>query len=260
MKIHAGWNKKSGRAQFGSEGALIAFEIDVDDALFGDAARHAELIKGARALTVLAKRAVEEEIAIADSAARARAEREAAEAAKRDEDRRAAEERERTETGYREAAPEPAPRRTDYDDHRDSQPEPESDRARAGREADQVAARGERRGDATWGGRGDDRRDDRRNDRGGANNRRSGFDWTQTNKSPRTGKQLFGFAKDHDALRWFSDYAASENLPEQFNDWRPSEVEAAVRAFRGDAAPASNGNGRSNGRSNGHYNGRNDGY
>jgi hypothetical protein len=263
MKMNAGWSKKSGRARYGSEGALITFEVDVADELFADPAKHADLIKNARSLTLLAKRAVEEEIAIADSKAAALAEREEAEAEARNAERIAAEEHHRIETGER-PDPKPAPRRqTEYDD-RDSQVENDH-RAETRRDADRVESRNQPR--ARWGGNDDRSRDDRRsNDRGGqrgGGNGRGGngnpkIDWTKTNQLPKTGKQLYGYANDLGQYQWFADYAGANNLPSRFSEWTNDEVADAIAEFTGEPAPARSSNGNGNG--NGYRNGRRDGY
>jgi hypothetical protein len=103
IKIIAGWSRKDGRQPFGSEGVCINFEVTVDTPLD----QPAELMKHAKTLTQLAKRACDEEINKASAAAAEAAELAREEAAQRDQDRRDQETEDRR-NGHR---PEPEPQR-----------------------------------------------------------------------------------------------------------------------------------------------------
>ena len=90
------------------------------------------------------------------------------------------------------------------------------------------------------------RRDDRdryRDDGGGRRDDRGGRR-TNSDREPRTGKQLFGWAKDHDELEWFSAFGKNNRFPAKFNDWDDRDVADAMRAYGGRRTTASsNGNG-----------------
>jgi len=62
LKLNIGFNKKVGEANYGSRGATVHLEVELDSSLIGDADRLQERIKQ---LFVLAKTAVDEELAAA---------------------------------------------------------------------------------------------------------------------------------------------------------------------------------------------------
>jgi hypothetical protein len=85
------------------------------------------------------------------------------------------------------------------------------------------------------------RRDDRERYRDDGGGRRQ----TNSDREPRTGPQLFGWAKDRDELKWFSAFGKDNRFPAKFNDWDERDVSDAMRAFHGRRSTASsNGNGR----------------
>ena len=66
-------------------------------------------------------------------------------------------------------------------------------------------------------------------------------------QTPRTGRQLFGFAKDRDAIAWFTSWGKHRRYPARLNDWNEDEVSEAVREFlikRGPASVSASSNGR----------------
>ena len=123
--------------------------------------------------------------------------------------------RDEGDRGYRGA---PA---TDYDNRRDNQAPPRRDDRERYRE--------------DGGGRRDDR-GGRRDDRGGRH--------TNSDQPPKTGKQLFGWAKDHDVMPWFSDFGKEHRFPARFNDWDERDVDDAMREYYRSTTAARNGNGR----------------
>jgi hypothetical protein len=201
--IKAGWNKKSQGEPFGSEGTFVGFEIEVDDEYLTPA-RHGDLLKNVQTLQLLAREAVEKELAdaIAENREKYAADQQAA--ADRDADRRAAEQR------------------------RDDRPRRDERRADdRGRDRDDRPRRDERPRDQPRGHSRDI--DRRRNGSGGGGGRRK--DWKNDGGRPRTGKELFGYSKDWNAERWFKDYGRDNNLPSYLSEWRDDEVDQAVDAF-----------------------------
>jgi len=233
IRLVGSWCRKDGRAHYGSEGGSCSIEVDVPAELWFDQAKRAELMRDARAAMQLCKRAVDEELAIAGAAARAVAERETAEAAQRDADRRAAADPARRVDEYadladaepevtehrrperREPEPRPTPRaRSEYDDARDTQRQPER---RYDERRDEPPARR------------DDRRQDRpAQQRGGT----SGYEsWLETERVPDHASQLYGYAKDLGAIGWFKSWAKRNNCPSKFNEWVDDAVRDAVDDF-----------------------------
>jgi hypothetical protein len=85
------------------------------------------------------------------------------------------------------------------------------------------------------------RRDDRERYRDDGGGRRQ----TNSDREPRTGKQLFGWANDRDELKWFSSFGKNHRFPPRFNDWDEQHVDDAMRAYHNRRPEASsNGNGR----------------
>ena len=80
MKMSAGWNRKD---DFGAAGANIMFTIEVPDELFLDPGQHKHLMDQARALTVMARDAVNLEVTLEMSRHREAKRKQAEEAAAR---------------------------------------------------------------------------------------------------------------------------------------------------------------------------------
>ena len=230
IRLVGSWCRKDGRAHYGSEGGSCSIEVDVPAELWFDQAKRAELMRDARAAMQLCKRAVDEELAIAGAAARAAAERETAEAAQRNADRRAAAdparrvddygdladaEPEVTEHRRREPEPRPAPRmRSEYDDARDTQRQPER---RYDERRDEPPAR----------------RDERPAQRGSGGGQRSGGNqsWLDVDRVPDRASQLYGYARDLDAMGWFKSWGKRNQLASKFNEWPSEAVRDAVDDF-----------------------------
>jgi hypothetical protein len=85
-------------------------------------------------------------------------------------------------------------------------------------------------------------RDDRRGGGGGNRNGRSGGGGGD--REPRTGKQLYGWANDRNAVKWFIQFGQAEGFGARLNDWRDDDVAFALREWyrKGETAPV-NGNG-----------------
>ena len=128
----------------------------------------------------------------------------------------------------RRAGPRPRPRRR-RSPGTATTASPSTDRGDDDRRNDQPSRRDDRPSSRNYGR--DYRNDDRRSDR-------------DDDRPPSTGKQLFGWAKDRDALRWFSDFAATP-LPRQIQrlDPRRGRRRDAWYTSRSNRAPV-NGNGR----------------
>jgi hypothetical protein len=233
--IKAGWSRKSGRSDFGSEGTWCEIEIELDDT---DRPKLADEIAH---LQSLCKQRVEAELATADRQHREAMALADEEAAQRAADRHADEVREahgmsrngsahvregtydadRDRIDYHDdERREPAPRRDDRPERRDDRP------ARRDERDERREPRRDERSDRR------DERGSRRDDRGG---RRDGGrvtkNWKESGGRPKTGKQLFGYVKDWNAEVWFADYAEDENLPRMFAEWADADVRDAVAAF-----------------------------
>jgi hypothetical protein len=239
--IKAGWSKKAGREPYGSEGTCVEIEIELDDALLASDKRD-KLMEEIKNVQLLAKSAVEAELAIANRKHREALELERDEAATRDADRRADEERERREAAeqipYRER-PAPRAREGDYRDDRD-RIEYRDERSRERPGDRETAAVPRRHESLPRESRGHGRPPERRSRSSSSSNGNGRRNWKRDGGRPTAVKDLFGYAKDWDAEAWFKSYGRKHDLPGLFSEWTADEMNDALDAFD-DARAEANG-------------------
>jgi hypothetical protein len=205
MKLNVSVCRKEGLPKYGSEGASCSIEFEIAAA---DAASKEVLQAKIASAYALCDDAVTNQLAAAKARAQA------------DSTLEPGEERERDR------------RDTEYDDRRDDQ-----DR---GRYEDAAPARREDRS----GGRDRDRG---RDDRGGGGRRggsRGQKNWRDDGGTPTTGAELWGYAKDYDAVKFFTSFGEKNGFPRTFKEWDERDVEDAIRAFRQRRSAATNGHAR----------------
>jgi hypothetical protein len=194
MKIDININEKIGQPNYGSFGSACTIQLDLDQA---------ELKQPS---DVLAK------IAFAADIARAAVNRE-------------------LDLQRRHGQSAQAPAREPGDDDNGLGPgDPAYDRNNGGARRDDREDRPRERYDDRGGrpperGRGE-YRDDRRGGGGNRNGRSGGGG--SGDREPRTGKQLYGWANDRDAVKWFIQFGQAEGFGARLNDWHEDDVAFAL--------------------------------
>jgi hypothetical protein len=219
ITVKAGWNMKAPPGPYESIGTWAEVQVELDDKLW-EPEQRGKLMAEMKIIQDTTRASVEAELAAAIKRAKDIASIAQEQGEARDTKRRTDEERQLRETGRR-PEPEPEPERP-----RRADPEPQRERPR---ERDD---RGQR---PRWGG-GYQSNGNRGGDRG-----RATKDWTKTRDIPRTGNELYGYAKDFKSLPWFSEYADSNNLPSRIADWTKRDVADALRAFEDTPVEETNG-------------------
>ncbi len=225
MKINVNLNQKIGQPNFGSFGAGVSIELEIDQAQL---AKPDDVLAQIRFAGDLARAAVERELHVqrVNTTARERL------AAPREPgaDDEPADDVRPGDSAYDRAKPEP---RRDDREPRDNRREnrywdggPNGD---ADQDRDEHRARSSSRG----------RSDDRRGGGGGRDDR-----------IPRSGKQLYGWANDRDEVKWFIGFGKVRGFPPRMNDWNEDDVADAMNEYWAKRGPtsraASNGDARRN--------------